>query len=233
MLILIINNNLSLNLSYHMELYFLYYTYCNKFNINYIYNDKVINNIFNIDNNLQINFNNYDSININSIICKFHNFLIENNKKDIDLIIYIDINKVNYLINNLIYYYINYNEVTNSINNLKFQIINYPIEYNFDYICIHIDYGSIINDPLNYKSFNSYIEQYNKLILLIKYNLPVIIITNEIINDIEKYINNFIIINEKDINEFDLFNIMIKSKYLLKSNSNQLDFYSLLLKDKQ
>ncbi len=152
-----------------------------------------------------------------------------NNKNDINLIICIEINKVKYLINNLINYYINKDDLLNTINNFKFKIINYPIEYNFDYICIHIEYGSIICDPLNYRSFNSYIDQYNKLILLIKYKLPVIIITKEIIKNIDKYIDNFIIINEININELYLFNIMIKSKYLLISNSNQLDTYSLLL----
>ena len=203
MLILNIIDNTNL-LENKIENYFIILSYCKKYNINFNYNkiDNTNNIISNIDltnlhqHLLNLNINqNLLNLNINSYIINILSYYIS----DADII------KEFYNFNNDI------------------QLFNKYNIFAFDYVCIHINYGDIINDTKKYLSINYFIDKYNKLDELYKL-LKLIIISNE--DNINNYFNNYILISNN--NDNDKLNIMIYAKYLITSN-NKLDYYAKLL----
>ena len=183
-----------------IENYFIILSYCKKNNIGFNYNNNINNflesniNLTNLHNHLLNMNDNIITININSYIINILNYYIS----DIDII-------------REIYNFDNDNNLFN-----KYNI------YNFDYVCIHIDTGSIMSNTKNYLSINYFIDKYNKLDQFYKL-LKLIIISNE---NITNNFNNYILINNN--NDYDKLNIMIHAKYLITSN-NKLDYYAKLL----
>jgi hypothetical protein len=190
-----------------IENYFLILSYCKKYNINFMYNK------------IQI-FNDYYLSNIN--LTNIHTNLInlkENNNNN-----YISLKITKYLLN-LLYIYVSFDDIIKEIFYFNYDN-NLFIKYNTfinNYVCIHCYNGDLLNDPLNYLSIDYFKNKYDLLDGYYK-SLKLIIISNN--NNIDKYFNNYDIIN--DDNENDNLNIMINATYLITSNK-KLDFYAKLL----
>ena len=221
MLIIKINNLTNLNIGDSIEIYFIYYIYCYKYNIKLIYNDLKIKNypikLSNYElNNLNLNIVNkyklYENINKN-----FKKFNLDNNNNLLEIKIY---NKNDLLTKLILYDILSYNIYDLIKKNIN--LINYYKIFDYEYICINFNMLDIKKD---YKSLNSYINEYNGLINKNKTNLPIIIIIyNNLKIDLNKYFNNYLL--EKN-NNLESFFIMLYSKYLINSKTNLDKFINL------
>jgi hypothetical protein len=187
-----------------IEKYFLFLTYCKKYNFNFLYNKTN-----NVDNYCLSN------IDITNIHTTFIN--LNNNDTRITLII-------NKYYSNIIYFYLSFEDIIKEIYNFNYDnnLFIRNIIFNYKYVCIHIFTDNIITNTINYLSINYFKEKYDLLEDYYK-SLKLVIITN---NDINKQFENYILIN--DDNDIDNFNIMINSAYLIISNK-KIDYYAKLL----
>jgi hypothetical protein len=187
-----------------IEKYFLFLTYCKKYNFNFLYNKTN-----NVDNYCLSN------IDITNIHTTFIN--LNNNDTCITLII-------NKYYSNIIYFYLSFEDIIKEIYNFNYDnnLFIRNIIFNYKYVCIHIFTDNIITNTINYLSINYFKEKYDLLEDYYK-SLKLVIITN---NDINKQFENYILIN--DDNDIDNFNIMINSAYLIISNK-KIDYYAKLL----
>ena len=225
MLLLKIYNDSLLSFAKILDIFFIYNIYCKKYNIKFIFiyyyiikflNHKIIDS----------NFNNFITYDIKKLLQNIHtNFINLNNLND-NILININIQN-NSFIYELLLNYITDAEINNNIMSYKNIIYNNLfIYFNYNYICIDLHLGDIINDTKNYVSIDTFKKAYdniNKLnykTIIIKYN-------NEI--NFDKYFNNCIIINYNDYNGIELFYIMLNSNNLISSN-NLLSKYVLLYK---
>jgi len=205
MLILNIIDN-TIQLDDKIENYFVLLSYCKKYNIIFNYNKSIKTK---------------DSILSNIDLTNLHQNLLSLVTNNNNIILIVTINK--YIINLLQYYILNddiIKEFYNFDNDIK--LFNKYNFFTFDYVCIHIDCGNIMNDTKNYLSINYFIDIYNNLDQSYKL-LKLVIISNQ---NISNYFNNYLLITND--NDNDKLNIMIHSKYLITSN-NKLDYYAKLL----
>ena len=250
MLLLIINNNIY-DLVKNLYIFFIFDTYCKKYNFNIIYNDYYINNIFdNNQNNKSLTQNiKYIYYNINNLLINIHYNLLKINHDNNNNCIIININcytigsiiyeLLNYyltnddILSNQIYYY---NILNNKLHICFNQLFNkFNINYN-EYICIHLYNGDIIKDTKNYLSFNYFINKYNQILNIInnKINqdkensrmdqLIIIDYHNTDLNLINKHMKKYNIINANNISEINIFYIMYCAKYLICSNHELCDY---------
>ena len=225
MLLLKIYNDSLLSFAKILDIFFIYNTYCKKYNIKFIFIDDYIIKFLN-HKIIDSNFNNFITYDIKKLLQNKHtNFINLNNLND-NILININIQN-NSFIYELLLNYITDAEINNNIMSYKNIIYNNLfIYFNYNYICIDLHLGDIINDTKNYVSIDTFKKAYdniNKLnykTIIIKYN-------NEI--NFDKYFNNCIIINYNDYNGIELFYIMLNSNNLISSN-NLLSKYVLLYK---
>ena len=241
MLLLIVNNDNNIcDLGKHLYIFFIFDTYCKKYNINIIYNNKYINKIFNINKNNNLLFQQNNIYNINNFLINIHDNLLKLNNNNNNNYIIIDVKYsmiyelLNYnlsndeILDNQKYYY---NILLNNKIIYFYELFNkFKINYN-EYICIHLYNGDIINDTINYLSFNYFINKYNEILNILQNNtnnlIPDLIIIdyhNTDLNLINKHIKKYDIININNISEIDIFYIMINSKYIIYSNHTLCDY---------
>jgi len=235
MLLLSINDD-SNKLEFCLDNYLIMSTYCNKYNIDLLYHNKIINDLFNKTNNF--NTINYTTININmhelllNMNVIFTKYIKNNNYHNINITL------SNYkIIVILMLYYLNNDDY------IKYNIFNYSINkiYNFEYICLDLTNNDIINNTRSYVSIDTYFNIYENIIKLISNINTILIINNYIIinsinddltsnindninNDINIIIKKLISYNKKSnisilyLTPYIKMNTIICAKYLISFN---------------
>lgn len=214
--------------------HFLVVTYCKKYNINYVYYpftcnsacfDKVLNfNLLHKYHYDNLDLSNFKIINLDTLISSFHDSMLNLNNDTSETLVIGDF-YISEKLGTILLKYISLEDINltnkeykNFFNN-KFTNI-----YDFEYICIHIRCGDII-DTCRALSDQYYIDRYNKLkeYIDITYpddtNIKIIIVTEDNFkNDIifKDNIKDVLIIKS---DEFIALNILIHSKYLIASKS--------------
>jgi len=212
-----INNNYQINeIIYN---YFIYWTFCKKYNINFIsqsFTTKYGNiiqpiNSFEICSNfIEININQY----LSNMILSLDNFI---NSTDNYHIIIDNLNSNLFL--HLMEYYIKSTDISKSIN------IHKLISNEDEIICIDFYNGNIVTDTINYISDSKFLDTYQHMISLNK-NIKLYLIIYETSNleFIKKNFINYFLVN----NQVEQYNLLFHAKYKILSSSDLSKLISFL-----
>jgi hypothetical protein len=210
-----------------LDIFFIYDSYCLKYNFKLIFIDDLLNKfISNITENLD-NLIEYQS---NDLLINIHKSFSYLGNLDKNYIIKLNL-KQNIIIHDLLLNYITENEIRYNIKSYYNILIKHNfIYFNYEYICIDLNFGDILLDTKNYISINKFKDQYDELIE--KYHINTKLIKTILITYNHNYINydifkNYIVLNSYNYNSIELFYIMFNSKYFIKSNNHLTDYINL------